>query len=918
MSQPSSRNTLLAAIGLLALFGAAAPTPARAATPTPSAPPAGYATGSSKPGLMKVAGDALGNSPSPSPAARRAAAPAAVTPLQARPAATLNREVFGFAQAGALADPSAGYQSWNFGLLSTVAYFGLHVNASDGSLVTNDTGWNVWNSPPLTDLVNRAHAAGVRVVLTVIYQDAGPGMCTALANADRTVSDTVAQVSQKGVDGVNIDYEGSAATCPASNGKLTSFVQKMRAALGPGRHLTVDTYGGSAAPGGDGFFDLPGMAPYVNAFFVMAYELDNSNWSSIGCSSYCLSPTSPFSGPYRWNDSSIADQYSAAVGAAKTILGLPYYGWAACVTSAGENAYPTATPHWVANTQLGIRGVDVGPQHTDSHDGVDHWYTFQSSTYGCTRELYIDDAGTLAAKYQLVISKGLLGAGIWSLDMGGGLADLWNALATRFSLTPTAPASVTACAGQGSVYVGWPASTAAGGPITQYTVTAYSGGTGVASLTVPGSQTAVSFTNLTPGTAYTFRVTATNAYGTGPASDPSAPTAPVASASSSYFSWYDLASPGMAGDNIHIVNPGGTTDTGCVYVAGVAVGSFSVAAQGQTYLSMGPGVIGGPVVVTTSSGGTPVLATQRVQYYQSFNETAARDAGKASQTLYIPWYDRASPGMWNDNIHVINPSPTQTAHVTISGPGPTLAVDVAPGGESYQSWPAGTIGGPVVISSSTPVLASQRVQYYGTFNEVPARSSLEASPVSYFSWADHASPGMVNDNIHLVNPSGSAVSGTVTIGAPGATIYTVGFSVPAGGQTYVTVPQGVIGGPVRVAASAPLLASQRVQYYGSFNEVASAAGGGAGIWFPWYDRASPGMWNDNVHVINPGSAPAQVSISGPGPTIQLQVAPGGEAYVSWPQGAIGGPVHVTSTGSSVIASQRVQFYNTFNEAGGLA
>jgi len=40
------------------------------------------------------------------------------------------------------------------------------------------------------------------------------------------------------------------------------------------------------------------------------------------------------------------------------------------------------------------------------------------------------------------------------------------------------------------------------------------------------------------------------------------------------------------------------------------------------------------------------------------------------------------------------------------------------GGESYVTFAAGTIGGPVVVTSDQPVLASQRVQYYSSFNEI--------------------------------------------------------------------------------------------------------------------------------------------------------------------------------------------------------
>ena len=69
------------------------------------------------------------------------------TPVaQARIAATAShtsREIFGFALASSLSDPTVGYTSWNFDLLSTVAYFGLHVDTTGH--FANDNGWSVWN-----------------------------------------------------------------------------------------------------------------------------------------------------------------------------------------------------------------------------------------------------------------------------------------------------------------------------------------------------------------------------------------------------------------------------------------------------------------------------------------------------------------------------------------------------------------------------------------------------------------------------------------------------------------------------------------------------------------------------------------------------------------------------------------------------
>src|SRR5207249_16289 len=81
-------------------------------------------------------------------AARAAAAPpkAAATPAgQAAPrtpltgAATPLREVFGFVNAGNVGSGSVGYSTWQFNELSTVAYFGEHVNW-DGTLI-QDSGW---------------------------------------------------------------------------------------------------------------------------------------------------------------------------------------------------------------------------------------------------------------------------------------------------------------------------------------------------------------------------------------------------------------------------------------------------------------------------------------------------------------------------------------------------------------------------------------------------------------------------------------------------------------------------------------------------------------------------------------------------------------------------------------------------------
>ena len=138
-------------------------------------------------------------------------------------------------------------------------------------------------------------------------------------------------------------------------------------------------------------------------------------------------------------------------------------------------------------------------------------------------------------------------------------------------------------------------------------------------------------------------------------------------------------------------------------------------AGGTGYAGFATGTIGGPVsVIATNS--VPVLASQRVQYYGSFNESPAVAAGAGRTAQWLPWYDSASPGMVADNIHLVNPSVTPT-HVTLVAPMGSITIDVPAGGERITGWP-GQIGGPVLVQASgAGVIASERVQYYSSFNE---------------------------------------------------------------------------------------------------------------------------------------------------------------------------------------------------------
>ena len=425
----------------------------------------------SEPPAVPVA-NATNPSPTPAPdqsqpvAARGADAPvasqtrtgstSATQPLQSstplNPTANkLRREVFGFATSGSLGDPNIGYPSWNFDDLSTVAFFAIHVQY-DGQLV-GDSNFAVWDSSVLTGLVNTAHAHGTKVVVTIVGPSNPIDQCDALYNGKRqTIPQLIQEVTRKGVDGVNIDYEGQLTQCQniidptlnATNQTLTTnFARDMRAGLDatrPGYYLSIDTYSGSAA-GNDGRFNIGNLNQYVDSFFVMAYDMDFANqpYPPLSCSSFCLAPVSPLAN-YYWNDTTSMTQYSAVVGPGKTILGQPYYGTVACVASPADHATATSGP--VTGTYLDAAAVASSPDvqpgtfatHRDGTDpnGLDRWDSWYDNRVGCWREMYWSDTVTLGVRYNLVNQMNLRGVGFWTLNYGGGSGELWSSLATYF------------------------------------------------------------------------------------------------------------------------------------------------------------------------------------------------------------------------------------------------------------------------------------------------------------------------------------------------------------------------------------------------------------------------------------------------------------------------------------------------------
>jgi spore germination protein YaaH len=345
----------------------------------------------------------------------------------------LEAEVFGYLPYWSLT--SSLLPHLDYDLVSTVAYFGVPAQAN-GTLQKTGVYWDGWMSSHMTNVINQAHAEGVKVVLTVTMMawSSSTNMTTLLnspTNRVKLANEIASTVAARNADGVNLDFE------PMPNALQTAysaFVREVRTALGPDRYLTVATTGGAAS--WDEGYDLAALTASnaADALMVMGYDY---SWSG----SKYAGGVSPIDSPHILDVSTAMDDYLAKVPASKLIWGVPYYGRAWTTTSSAQNsqtcnsATTCQVASWAFTYKDALPKVSEHGRRWDATGQVP-WYRYNSSTYGTWVQAYYDDPASLDAKYDRINAAGMRGVGIWHLLMDAGRGELWGTLAQNFSALP--------------------------------------------------------------------------------------------------------------------------------------------------------------------------------------------------------------------------------------------------------------------------------------------------------------------------------------------------------------------------------------------------------------------------------------------------------------------------------------------------
>jgi GH18 family chitinase len=311
----------------------------------------------------------------------------------------------------------------DFDSTSTIAFFSL-VAGANGS-INKDTRWRSWNGKLVDQLIERAHATGTKVVISLARFSWSPSQtktsATLLGSVKaraRLAKAVVDEVVRRGVDGVNVDFE------PIPRGQKANFtdlVRRIRTELdarGPGYQLTFDVVGhfesydvGAALkPGG------------ADAVYLMGYHY-------AGTFSTIAHGTAPLGGR-RYSVADAIRGLRKVARPSQLIVGVPYYGHLWPTVSGALNARTTAGGYDVLFSSARLIGKKRGTKF-DPVEQVQRVVWRGRSCASCPMQwfqLYYDDARSLTAKWTEFRRQGLLGTGVWTSAFEGTSGELTAAM----------------------------------------------------------------------------------------------------------------------------------------------------------------------------------------------------------------------------------------------------------------------------------------------------------------------------------------------------------------------------------------------------------------------------------------------------------------------------------------------------------
>lgn len=351
-----------------------------------------------------------------------------IIPLQVNAQKELSKIVFGYL-------PDWEYNrgmhaNQNYELLTHIATFDFPVSSS-GS-VGFPSSW------PWTDVINAAHSAGTKVIMTAVNFDGDDihSIITNETSKQRFFLETKDIIQTYQLDGVNVDFEELNSSDKTENinnfmAELTDYIHTEL----PGKEVSF------AGPSVNwrNEWNLDGLVQSCDYVFIMGYVF----WYSGSVTS---GPNAPLTGFTHDITSVVTEDYGVPLSKypEKLILGVPYYGhkWKT-LTGNAYSAVDTLNGGFQGSTRY-YNDVDNANIYGLLWDNVSQtaWYHWQDGEQWY--QTWFDDIQSLERKYDLAIAKNLGGVGMWALGYDGTKNDLWDILDRFFVITSVSDENIIA------------------------------------------------------------------------------------------------------------------------------------------------------------------------------------------------------------------------------------------------------------------------------------------------------------------------------------------------------------------------------------------------------------------------------------------------------------------------------------------
>ena len=256
------------------------------------------------------------------------------------------------------------------------------------------------------------------------------------------------------------------------------------------------------------------------------------------------------------------------------------------------------------------------------------------------------------------------------------------------------------------------------------------------------------------------------------------------------------------------------------------------------------GANNGPIHVFNTDPAA-IIAAERVIFRvngvpTSFSEMMARPNHQLDTILYLPWYNNVD---LDTQLRIGNVgAPTASVRVFIGGVEMPGSPFILLAGESTRVSFAGVNDGPVRITSSGNIVASERVIYKvngvpTSFSEMMALPGRQVNPTYFLPWYNNVD---LDTQLRVGNVSASIATVHVFIG--GVEMLGSPFKLVAGESTRISFA-GVNHGPVRIVSDVNIVAAERIIYKvngvpTSFSETMALPAGqlNTDYWLPWYNN----------------------------------------------------------------------------------